>query len=169
MTDNDAKLEQFLRADLPPARDPLFRITVLARLESRRFRRQVAIMVGVGVAATALVTFNAAAINAWLAEDVTRVALGVVVAGGCVDAPGTCGFRSPRLREERRRLLLLAAALTPRSAASAASATTAAATAERRIGLRIDEQPIQKQIDRLAPSLRPRRVRRCRTRDRRPE
>jgi hypothetical protein len=84
VTDNDAKLEQFLRADLPPAYDPLFRITVLARLESRRFRRQVAIMVGVGVAATALVTFNAAAINVWLAEDVTRIALGVVVAAAAV-------------------------------------------------------------------------------------
>ena len=80
MTDNDARLERLLRAGVPPARDPLFRITVLARLERRRFRRQIATMVGVGAAATALAAVNAAAIDAWLAEDVPRIAVVLVVA-----------------------------------------------------------------------------------------
>jgi len=40
--DNEARLVQLLRGDLPPARDPLFRIDILARLERRRFRRQLA-------------------------------------------------------------------------------------------------------------------------------
>ena len=45
MTDN--KLEQLLRADVAPARDPLFRIAVLTRLERRRFWRQIAAIVGI--------------------------------------------------------------------------------------------------------------------------
>ena len=43
MADDEARLVQLLRGDLPPARDPLFRIDVLARLERRRFRRQLAV------------------------------------------------------------------------------------------------------------------------------
>ena len=38
--DDEARLVQLLRDDLPPARDPLFRIDVLARLERRRFRQR---------------------------------------------------------------------------------------------------------------------------------
>ena len=40
--DDDASLEALLRAELPPARDPLFRIAVLERRERRRFWRQLA-------------------------------------------------------------------------------------------------------------------------------
>jgi len=43
----DEKLEQLLRADVAPARDPLFRIAVLTRLERRRFWRQIAAIVGI--------------------------------------------------------------------------------------------------------------------------
>ena len=84
MTDHDAKLEQLLRADVPPAPDPLFRIAVLARLERRRFQRQVARIVGVGAVVTALVAVNAAAINAWLAADVSQLAVVLVVAAAAV-------------------------------------------------------------------------------------
>ena len=40
---DEATLVQLLRADLPPARDPLFRIDVLGRRERQRFRRQLAL------------------------------------------------------------------------------------------------------------------------------
>jgi hypothetical protein len=46
--DDEARLVQLLRGDLPPARDPLFRIDVLARLERRRFRRQLAVALSFG-------------------------------------------------------------------------------------------------------------------------
>jgi len=49
--DPDARLIERLRADLPPARDPLFRIEVLARLERQRFRRQLARALTVGAVA----------------------------------------------------------------------------------------------------------------------
>ena len=48
MADDEARLVQLLRGELPPARDPLFRIEVLARLERRRFRRQLALVLTVG-------------------------------------------------------------------------------------------------------------------------
>jgi len=84
VTDHDAKLEHLLRADKPPARDPLFRIAVLARLERRRFQRQIAAIVGVGAVVMAFVAVNAAAINVWLAADVTRLAIVLVVAAATV-------------------------------------------------------------------------------------
>ena len=49
MSDGDASLEALLRADLPPARDPLFRIAVLERRERQRFRRQLVTTLTVGV------------------------------------------------------------------------------------------------------------------------
>ena len=89
MPDNEAKLEKLLRAELSPARDPLFRIAVLARRERQRFRRRIAATVAVGAAATALVAVNAAAISAWLAEDVTRLAVVLAVAAAAAWAlPG---------------------------------------------------------------------------------
>ena len=91
MTDNhmpdatsDERLEKLLHADLPPARDALFRIAVLARRERRQFRRQIAATVGIGAAVTVLVGVNAAAISTWLAEDVTRTA--AVLAGAAAIA-----------------------------------------------------------------------------------
>ena len=48
MGDDDARLVELLRGDLPPARDPLFRIELLARLERRRFRRQLAVALTFG-------------------------------------------------------------------------------------------------------------------------
>jgi hypothetical protein len=49
---DEARLLQLLRADLTPARDPLFRIDVLARLERRRFRRQLAVVLTIGAVST---------------------------------------------------------------------------------------------------------------------
>jgi hypothetical protein len=72
------RLETLLRADQPPARDALFRIAVLARLERRRFRRQIAATAAVG-AATVIIGVNAGAISAWFAGDITRI-VGVLAA-----------------------------------------------------------------------------------------
>ena len=47
-TPDEARLVELLRGDLPPARDPLFRIDTLARLERRRFRRQLAVALTFG-------------------------------------------------------------------------------------------------------------------------
>ena len=47
-TDDDARLVQLLRGDLPPTHDPLFRIDVLARCERRRFRHQLAMALTFG-------------------------------------------------------------------------------------------------------------------------
>jgi hypothetical protein len=50
MADDEARLVQLLRGDLPPARDPLFRLDILARCERRRFRRQLAVALTSGAA-----------------------------------------------------------------------------------------------------------------------
>ena len=52
MADDDARLVQLLRADLPPAGDPLFRIDVLARRERQRFRQQLALALTFGAVST---------------------------------------------------------------------------------------------------------------------
>jgi hypothetical protein len=48
MADDEVRLVELLRGDLPPARDPLFRLDVLARRERQRFRRQLAMALTVG-------------------------------------------------------------------------------------------------------------------------
>ena len=83
MRDNGSALEALLRADLPPKRDPLFRLAVLARRERRELQRRIATAAAFG-AATALVAFNAAAIGDWLAEDMSRLAGVVAAAAGAV-------------------------------------------------------------------------------------
>jgi hypothetical protein len=48
MADEEARLAELLRGDLPPVRDALFRLDVLARCERQRFRRQLAMALTVG-------------------------------------------------------------------------------------------------------------------------
>jgi hypothetical protein len=48
MADDEARLVELLRGDQLPARDPLFRLDVLARRERQRFRRQLALALTVG-------------------------------------------------------------------------------------------------------------------------
>ncbi|HEX5110466.1 MAG TPA: hypothetical protein VFV95_18575 [Vicinamibacterales bacterium] len=69
-----------LNADAPPARDALFRLEVLVRLERVRFRRRVTLAVA---AAAMLAAVSAPALDAWMAADVERfwmLALGAVAA-----------------------------------------------------------------------------------------
>jgi hypothetical protein len=49
---DEETLVRLLRDDLPPARDPLFRIKVLERRERRRFRRELALALTGGPIAT---------------------------------------------------------------------------------------------------------------------
>jgi hypothetical protein len=76
MSDLDNKLAAALNADPPPARDPKFRVEVLMRIESARFRRRVMTTLAVAFAAAAVVAVNAQAIGAWIAADIWR--LGIV-------------------------------------------------------------------------------------------
>ena len=48
MADDDARLVELLRGALPPDRDPLFRVDVLARRERQRFRRELAAVLTIG-------------------------------------------------------------------------------------------------------------------------
>jgi hypothetical protein len=88
VTDIEARLAKALRADLPPARDPLFRIAVLERRERWQLRRRIAATIVVGafvtimasLVLTVLVDANTEAINAWLTEDFERVAVVLTIA-----------------------------------------------------------------------------------------
>ena len=79
MNDLDTRLAAALQADTPPARDAMFRVEVLVRLEQARFRRQVQRTVLVATLAAVLAAARAPGINAWIAADAQRlwlVALG---------------------------------------------------------------------------------------------
>lgn len=73
MSDPGTRLAAALQADAPPARDGVFRIEVLVRLEQARFRRRVR---RTAVLATLLAVFagiNMPAIGAWIATDDSRI------------------------------------------------------------------------------------------------
>lgn len=88
LTDIEERLEKALRADLPPACDPMFRIAVLERREGQQLRRQLAATIAVGALVTIMVSLvltvlvdaNTEAINAWLTEDFERVAVVLTIA-----------------------------------------------------------------------------------------
>ena len=50
----DAALKALLAADLPPAQDPYFVLAVMARIEQRRFRRELAVAAALAAAAIGL-------------------------------------------------------------------------------------------------------------------
>jgi hypothetical protein len=88
LTDIEERLEKALRADLPPACDPMFRIAVLERREGQQLRRQLAATIAVGALVTIMVSLvltvlvdaNANTINAWLREDLEGVAVVLTIA-----------------------------------------------------------------------------------------
>ena len=67
MTDLDTRVTAALRADGPPARDAMFRVKVLVRLEQARFTRQVARTIVVAVVLGLAAAVNAPLIEGWLA------------------------------------------------------------------------------------------------------
>ena len=73
MSDLETRLADALHADTPPARDPLFRVELLMRLERARFRRRVGrALVVVGVLAV-LAALNVRVIDAWVGADNQRL------------------------------------------------------------------------------------------------
>ena len=82
MTDLETRLTAALHADAPPARDAMFRVKVLVRLEQARFRRRVRMSVLVAAVMAVLAALGAPTLDVWTA-DVQRlwiIALGATVA-----------------------------------------------------------------------------------------
>ena len=73
MSDLEPRLTAALYADAPPARDPVFRLEVLVRLERARFRRRVGRMLAVVGVLAVLAAVNARAIETWMAADGERL------------------------------------------------------------------------------------------------
>ena len=67
MSDLEGRLTAALHADAPPARDAIFRVEVLVRLEQARFKRQAARTIVVAVVLGLLAALNAPLIDGWLA------------------------------------------------------------------------------------------------------
>ncbi|MBA2587106.1 MAG: hypothetical protein H0U98_00605 [Alphaproteobacteria bacterium] len=56
---DDADLKALLMAGAPPASDPRFVLAVMTRIEQRRFRRELAMILGLGACAMALLVLMA--------------------------------------------------------------------------------------------------------------
>jgi hypothetical protein len=67
MTDLETRLTAALHADGPPARDPMFRVKVLERLERERFKRQVFQTIVVAAVLGLVAAVNAPLLEGWLA------------------------------------------------------------------------------------------------------
>ena len=74
MTDADVRLKALLRAEPPPARDPLFRIAVMERMARRRLRRRLAVVAAAGVAGAVLLAPCAPALSRLAANGVPSIA-----------------------------------------------------------------------------------------------
>ena len=57
-------LKALLAADVPPAQDPRFVMAVMARIEQRRFRRELAMTAGLAIGAVLLLALIAPALLA---------------------------------------------------------------------------------------------------------
>ena len=73
MKDLETRLTAALRADEPPARDAVFRVEILVRLEHARFRRRVACAVGAAAILGVVAAVNAPVIDAWITSDDQRL------------------------------------------------------------------------------------------------
>jgi hypothetical protein len=87
MSDLETRLTGALSADAPPARDAVFRVEVLMRLERKRFRRHVRRIVFTTTLLAVLAAVSAPAIDDWIAADDSRIWL--VVFGA---AAATCAL-----------------------------------------------------------------------------
>ncbi len=73
MNDLETRLNDALHAGDPPARDPLFRVETLVRLERARFRRQVRRTLAVVGVLAVLAAVNVRLIDSWVAANDQRV------------------------------------------------------------------------------------------------
>jgi len=63
---DDAKLTALITSDMPPASDPRFVVAVMARIEKRRFARELAMTVGLAACAIGLLAILAPTLEiAW--------------------------------------------------------------------------------------------------------
>jgi hypothetical protein len=72
MSDLETRLTAALHADEPPARDALFRVEILVRLEQARFRRRVARAAAVAATLAVVAAIYAPVIDAWITADPRR-------------------------------------------------------------------------------------------------
>jgi hypothetical protein len=79
MTDADARLKALMRAELPAARDPWFRLALMERMARRRLRRRLALVCGAGVAGAVLLAPFAPALSR-LSGNAVLPAAGVLMA-----------------------------------------------------------------------------------------
>jgi hypothetical protein len=96
MNDLETRLTAALHADAPPARDPVFRVEVLMRLERARFRRRLGRTLVVAGVLAVLAAMNAPAIDAWMAADSQR--LWVVSLAAAAMLWGVLVISEPRFR-----------------------------------------------------------------------
>lgn len=87
MSDLETRLTSALNADAPPARDAIFRVEVLVRLEQARFRRHVSRIVFTAALLAVLAAVSAPAIAAWMAADDSRIWLVTLGAAAAI-----CGW-----------------------------------------------------------------------------
>jgi hypothetical protein len=77
---DDATLKGLLAADRPPASDPRFVIAVMARIEQRRFLRELTMTAGLAVCAMALLALLAPALEITWRDSLAPYANNVVIA-----------------------------------------------------------------------------------------
>ena len=93
--ERDHRIEEFLRASAPPARDPVFRLKVLERREQRQFRRRLFSMLA-GVFVILLASLFA------LSQGIGVLVATEALAVGTALASGYLAFRGRLLRTLRR-------------------------------------------------------------------
>lgn len=76
MTDADARLKAAMGAQVPPARDPWFRIALMERMARRRLQRRLAVVGAAGVAGAILL--------APFAPDLSRLAVNGALPAACI-------------------------------------------------------------------------------------
>jgi hypothetical protein len=82
MSELDARLIDALHADPPPARDVMFRVAVLVRLERAHFRRRMAAAVAGAAVVAALVAVMTPAIETWMVTDLRPSLVALAGAAG---------------------------------------------------------------------------------------
>ena len=97
MSDIETRLTAALQVDVPPARDAVFRVEVLVRLERARFRRHVWRTVTGATLLAVLAALSLPLIAPWAAGDGGRLGLVTLAAAAALCAPVVLMLR-PRLQ-----------------------------------------------------------------------
>jgi hypothetical protein len=93
--DKDQRIANLLRADAPPAHDPMFRIKVLERRERRQFQRRLFAMIA-GAVVIILVSMSSISFARGSMETAGALAVGTALASSSL------AFRGRLLRILRR-------------------------------------------------------------------